>query len=198
MKQEAGSILTDQIIVKRVLDGDTRAYALLIKKTEGLVAGIILRLVRDKSDHSDLAQDIYIKVYRNLKNFRFGSKLSTWIGQIAYNSCYNYLDKKKRDVLRAPESFDVMMHSPETVSDRSESDQEKQMIREELTEALRLEIEALPPLYGLLITLYHYEELSCAEIAEITGMPEGTVKSYLFRARKMLKEKMWVYYKDGI
>ena len=87
--------LTDKELVEKVLSGDTNAFAAIIKNTEVLVAQIVFKMVENKEDRKDLAQDIYLKAYKNLPGFRFGSKLSTWIAQIAYNTCLDHVRKKK-------------------------------------------------------------------------------------------------------
>ena len=87
--------LTDKDLVEKVLRGDTNAFSIIIKNTEALVAQIVFKMIGNEEDRKDLAQDIYLKAYKNLSSFRFGSKLSTWIGQIAYNACTDYLRKKK-------------------------------------------------------------------------------------------------------
>ena len=150
--------------------------------TEGLVARIVYQLIPNEEDRKDVAQDVYLKVYRHLKSFKFQSKLSTWVGQIAYNTCFNRLQKKQPAIYNPPEL------QADDASDRK-------LLQKELNGLLAAGIGGLPPVYQTLIVLYHQEELSYLEIAAITGLPEGTVKSYLFRARKQLKESMLSNYK---
>ena len=85
----------DRTLVNRVLHGDTRAFAEIVENTESLIAQIVFKMVSNPEDRKDIAQDIYLRAYEGLKDFRFNSKLSTWIGRIAYNTCINYLEKKK-------------------------------------------------------------------------------------------------------
>jgi len=90
-----GNNPADKHLVDRVLRGDNCAFGIIIKNTENLVAQILFKLVSVAEDRKDLAQDIYMKVFRNLAGFKFQSKLSTWIAQIAYNSCLSWIEKKK-------------------------------------------------------------------------------------------------------
>lgn len=156
-------------------------------------------MINNTEDRRDLAQDIYLKAFHKLSGFRFQSRLSTWIGQIAYNTCLNHLEKKKLfltgeehqyderdDDFSMPGSRSAQAGTPET---------EFFIFREELSTILQTEIEGLPPVYKTLITLYHNEELSYEEITQITGLPEGTVKNYLFRARRTLKQSLLSKYK---
>lgn len=177
----------DKQLVDKVLHGDTRAFEAIIKLTEPLVAGIVVKMVRNAADRQDLAQDIYLKAFHKLSGFRFQSRLSTWIGQIAYNTCFNYLEKKKPVLWH--EEFNTI-----PVGDDS-PDPETKWSRKQLAELIKTEIDDLSPVHGTLIELYHTQELSYNEIAQIMQLPEGTVKSYLFRARKTLKEKLLIKYK---
>ena len=77
------------------MHGDTRSFEIIIRRTEGLVAQIVFKMIDHAEDRRDMAQDIFLKVFKNLSGFRFQAKLSTWIGQISYNTCLNYHEKKK-------------------------------------------------------------------------------------------------------
>jgi RNA polymerase sigma factor (sigma-70 family) len=187
---------TDREVVNLILGGEMRAFGSLVEMTEGLVAQIVYKLIPNEEDRKDIAQDIYLKVYRNLNGFKFQSKLSTWVGQIAYNTCLNWLQKKQLTIYTPPERES---HRPDddTRLDafRATDETDRVLLQKELNQLLQGEIGRLPPLYQTLIGLFHQEELSYLEIARITGLPEGTVKSYLFRARKQLKETILSSYK---
>ena len=194
--------MDDKELVNRVLKGDTQLFATVIKNTEGLVAQITYRLLSNSEDRKDIAQDIYLKAYRNLPGFKFQSKLSTWIGQIAFNTCFNFLEKKKLILPDDRLSENVSNNSAlEMAANKlikiAENEIENKLFRTELAEIVQSAIGQLPPLYKTLINLFHYEDMSYEEIAEITGLPIGTVKSYLFRARKGLKDKILLHYKQG-
>jgi RNA polymerase sigma factor (sigma-70 family) len=185
--------LTDQQLVEAVLRGDRHAFGLIIKSTEGLVAQMTFKMISSPGDRKDIAQDVYLKVFKNLPGFRFKSKLSTWVGQITYNTCLNYLEKRKLVLLDSIEEDEESFQSP-TLED-TQADAEEILFGKELAGILQAEMDRLKPLYRTLISLYHQEELSYAEIAEITALPEGTVKNYIFRARKILKETLMLKYK---
>ena len=86
--------LTDQQLVGRVLAGEPLAFDELMRRTEGLVAQVVFKMIRHSADRPDIIQDVYLKAFHRLKSFQFQAKLSTWIGQIAYNTCLHYLEKK--------------------------------------------------------------------------------------------------------
>lgn len=191
--------LPDQPLVDKVLCGNTNAFKTIIKNTEGLVAQIVFKMIPNADDRKDIAQDIYLKTFQKLDTFKFQSKLSTWIGQIAYNTCINYLEKKKLVLLDNnnddKESDDEALEKLSNKIDPFSNEIEKLIFKKELSEILKTEIDNLSPVYKTLITLYHSEELNYSEIAEITKLPEGTVKNYLFRARKTLRDNLLLTYK---
>jgi len=191
--------VADQSLVERVLRGDTNTFNTIIKNTQGLVTQIIFKMIPGAEDRKDLAQDVYLKTFKKLESFKFQSKLSTWIGQIAYNTCVNHLEKKKLlliennndDSESDDETLEIMNNKTNPLSNETE----KIIFKKELSEILKKEIDKLSPVYRTLITLYHNEELNYSEIAEITELPEGTVKNYLFRARKTLRNNLLLTYK---
>jgi RNA polymerase sigma factor (sigma-70 family) len=184
----------DKYLIDRVLNGDKQAFATIIHNTEALVAQMVFKMIPRVEDRKDIVQEIYIKAYKNLSGFRFQAKLSTWIGQITYNTCISYL-RNKQLILSGfdqPDSEDDVMQVQEPVAtDESDS----RLFSKERSMMLQVAMEKLSPIYRTLITLYHQEEISYQEIGVITGLPEGTVKSYLFRARKALKENLLLNYK---
>jgi RNA polymerase sigma-70 factor (ECF subfamily) len=191
--------VADQFLVEKVLSGDTNAFKVIIKNTEGLVTQIIFKMIPCAEDRKDIVQDVYLKTFQKMAGFRFQSKLSTWIGQITYNTCVNHLQKKKfllaKNSDEDDESDDETLEIINKKINPFNNETEKTIFRKELSEILKREIDKLSPLYQTLITLYHNEELNYLEIAEITELPEGTVKNYLFRARKKLRNNLLLTYK---
>ena len=191
--------LADRPLVEMILGGDMDAFKVLMKSTEVLVAQIVFKMIPNADDRKDIAQDIYLKTFQKLNTFKFQSKLSTWIAQIAYNTCLSYHEKKKL-LFPGNKSED---HQPvdqplETLNNRTgnyDHDTENSILHHELSSILKKEINKLSPVFRTLITLYHNEELTYTEIAEITGLPVGTVKSYLYRARETLRNNLLLTYK---
>jgi RNA polymerase sigma factor (sigma-70 family) len=187
----------DKQLIDRILRGDNQAFGIIIRNTEKLVAQIVCRMISRPEDRKDLAQDIYLKVFHNLPGFKFQSKISTWIARIAYNACLSWIDKKRPPLTYNLNHEDFAERLPDSRYNSSSYRNESEAIlsRKELSEILTREIEGLPPLYKTLIVLYHNESMSYEELSQITELPVGTVKSYLFRARKMLKENLLIKYK---
>lgn len=183
-----GNYLSDKAIVTNILNGNIQDFAIVVKSTEKLVAQIVCKMATNENDQRDLVQDIYLKAYQNLPSFQFKSKLSTWIANIAYNTTINYLQKKKIPIIGIEKTIEDKFKVTENP--------ELETIKTEAEQILNAEIAKLPPLYKTLITLYHLEELTNKEISEITNLPEGTIKSYLYRARKILKDNINHHYKN--
>ena len=194
VSSNTGQNTTDHHLVERVLSGDSIAFGIIVNNTENLVARIVFDTIDNESDRKDIAQDIYLKVYQKLPTFKFQSKLSTWIAQISYNTCIDHL--RKRKLVLPDNKFEETDSGPEnerldilTIAQGiSAGSADAVIIEKNISEILQAGISKLPVLYKTLITLYHNEELSYEEMGHITGLPGGTVKSYLFRARKELKK----------
>ena len=200
MNNITGQNITDRNLVDRVLSGGNNAFGIIIKNTENLVAKIIFDMIASESDRKDIAQDIYLKAYQKLPGFKFQSKLSTWIGQICYNTCIDHLRKKK--LVLAENIFETDVDPSNDILDMMNAAQgnfdepvDTFVIGKNISEIVKKKIEKLPTIYKTLISLYHNEELSYDEISTITGLPAGTVKSYLFRARRELKNDLLLHYK---
>lgn len=180
-------MMDDKALVSQVLSGDRQAFRILIKQHERLVSHMVARLIDRPEDREELCQDVFLKVYEKLGEFTFQSKLSTWIATIAYRHGINHLRKKK--------VITVDFREEETNIERfiAADNVAAELEEKQLDELVMRLIEDLPVQYKTILTLYHVQELSYPEIVEITGLPEGTVKSYLFRARQVLKEKVKNY-----
>jgi len=177
-------------LIARILAGETALYREFIERYQGLVSHIVFRMTLNTVEREDLCQEVFIKAYQNLSHFRQEAKISTWLAKIAYNTSLSHLAKKKvplyDDLRPEGEGVDSLpgnAPSPEECASRKDT-----------AVIVRGEIEQLPHHYRAILTLYHLEGMNYREIGEIMELPEGTVKSYLFRARKRLKEKLSLKY----
>ena len=202
MSTQTGHHPDEKALVGHVLRGDHAAFGQIIKNTEALVAAITFKMVADTEARKDLAQDIYLKVFHKLDSFKFQCKLSTWIAQIAYNTCFSWLEKKKLLLPGQAEGDDETQDDMlDAISHQNTpfftSSTESVIYKKQTTLIIQQAITKLNPVYRTLVALYHQQDYSYAEIALITGLPEGTVKSYLFRARKALQQSLASLYKNG-
>lgn len=181
---------SEQTLVHDILGGNQGAFRGLVQQYERLVRQIVYRMVTNEADREDIAQEVFIKVYQHLGEFRGDCKLSSWIGRIAYNTALNQIQKKRPDLYEdhAPGERTVDSESGDGFTPDEFSEQR------DLSRRLHEEIDRLPIHYGIVLTLYHLCEMRYEEISEIIQLPVGTVKSHLFRARKALKEQLLARY----
>jgi RNA polymerase sigma factor (sigma-70 family) len=193
LKTNTTFLASDKELVAAILNGDRIAFSQLIRNTEALVAHLAFKMIPVAADRKDVAQEVYLKVFQSIPSFQFQSKLSTWIGQIAYNTCLSYLKKKKPYLLESFSGQEDEVNGIEQLLNNQhnlENEIETQLFQEEVRRTLASAIEKLSPLYQTLVGLFYQQELPLSEISQITGLPEGTVKSYLFRARQELKHHL--------
>ena len=178
----------DNTLVSRILYGDRRAFQQLVQRHERLVWHMVSRVVNRPQDHEDVCQEVFIRVYQKLPSFHFQSKLSTWIATIAYRTAINYAKKEKKHAAEELDQVHASLHESPDACEQLEKQTLRTYVHEQIT--------TLPVHYRTVLTLFHLEEMSLAEIQEVTSMPIGTVKNYLFRARKLLKERLQRYYAE--
>jgi len=172
----------DRELVNKILNENKSAFSILVKKYEKMVWFMVSRMILDEDEVKDICQEIFIKVYLSLDKFNFESKLSTWIATISYRFSLNHLKKRKKV------SFSEINDEIIIDSLASYDTPLQHLERNEKKTYIHNIINGLPIQYRTIVTLYHLNDFSYKEIAEITGIPDGTVKNYLFRARKILKD----------
>ncbi len=182
------SYANDKDLIEAILSGNQQAFAEFLQRYKNLVRHIVVRMVANPTDREDLGQEIFCKIYRHLDSFRFASKVSTWVAKIAYNACINHLQKKKIPLFADDEAAE---DSTTAKQFRSFEASPVEKLEQKIDAAdVHRAIEQLPCHYRTVVTLFHLQQMSYREISEIMGLPEGTVKSYLFRARKILRHKL--------
>ena len=191
IEQPALSGTDEHTLVELFLAGDEKAFDEMVTRHQDAVYTLCVRIVGNHEDAGDCAQDVFIKVYRNLKDFRFKSSLATWIYRIAVNTCRNHLASAGR---RAADRTLSLDNGPGTVSGNfavdSSFDPEVQFERRELESVIMDSINALPGIQKELVILRDMEGRSYDDIAQITGLRGGTIKSKLARARQKLRERL--------
>jgi RNA polymerase sigma-70 factor (ECF subfamily) len=184
---EPSSIDADRALVEGVLARAQGAFERLVRNHQALCWLIINRMVRNPDDARELCQETFLRVHLRLHQYRFESALKTWIGQVAYSIALRYLERKRIALIEA-DTADEHQDMLEQVSD--DFDLESASADAEVAAALHAAIETLPPLQRMVLTLYHLDEVPIAEIATITGLAEGTIKSHLFRSRATLRQRL--------
>ena len=188
--------LTDEELVAAILGGNEEAFRDLVQRYQSRVVNYLFRILRDLEDAHDLAQEVFLRVYRALDRFDPKYRFSTWLFRVAQNAAIDRIRKRRLKVvsLTRPdggerEGGDWELPSPDRGPYRELRNRER-------GEAILVAIDGLKEEYRELIMLRHFGELSYDEIAELKKLPLGTVKNKLFRGRQMLKEKLVDYLKD--
>ena len=180
-------------LVERLVARDERAFNTLVRAYERRVFALVLRMIGNRAEAEDLAQEVFVQVFKAVGSFRGESKLSTWIYRIAVNLCKNrvkYLRVRhtnEQDELEALQERLPMgqgVHSNVAQIDRPD----EMMAGKQVEHIVQQAILQLEPTFRECLVLRDVEELSYEEIGAITGLPEGTVKSRIHRARAQLKE----------
>jgi RNA polymerase sigma factor (sigma-70 family) len=184
---------SDNEIISRVLRGEQNAYAELVNRYQNYVFTLTLRLIKSREDAEEVAQDVFIKAYRSLADFRGESKFSTWLYTITNTTSITFLRKKKLEVHSLDNEKVFEMAESKDSGSRANTIEQKSRVGM-VTKAIAL----LSPADAEIITLFYKVEQSLDEIGKILGLETNTVKVRLHRARTRLKEKMENYFSEEV
>ena len=183
MSRSGSDPVSDTDLVRQALSGSEAAYADLLGRFQRPVFSLIRRMVSDPAVAEDLAQEAFVKAFRALGSFDQRRKFSSWLFKIAHNTTIDHLRKKQLDTVtletREPDEPDLMAILP----DRDSESPETGVHRKDMAMALEEALQSLRPAYREVLLLRFQEGLAYEEIAEITELPLGTVKTHLHRAR---------------
>jgi RNA polymerase sigma-70 factor (ECF subfamily) len=186
---------TDEDLVAAVLEGDRDRFGDLVERYQGRLVNYLFRLLRNVDDAQDLAQEVLVKVYQVLDRYDPQYRFSTWLFRVAQNAAIDQIRRRRLKVVslrqddEEGEGRDWDLPSPERGP-------YGELRNRERGDAIQEAIDSLPWEYRELILLRHFGELPYEEIAQLKGMPLGTVKNKLFRGRQMLKEKLQEFLSD--
>jgi len=169
----------DRIIVAQILSGQKELFRLLVKRHERAVYGMGMSFFRNVEDASDFVQEVFLKAFRNLLRFEGRSRFSTWLYKIAYNTAVNSIKRKKDYHSLAEDDVIPDYDSPE-----------RRLLRDIARDAVLDAIKELPDRFRVCIDLFFFYDRSYQEIEAITEYPVNTIKSHVFRAKKLLREKL--------
>jgi RNA polymerase sigma-70 factor (ECF subfamily) len=185
--------LNDNEIIRLVLDGNHQAYAELVNRYQNYVFTLTLRLIKGREDAEEVAQDVFIKAYRYLADFKGASKFSTWLYAIVNNTCITFLRKKK-----------LVIHSLDNekvfeLADSQDSGMRANKVEQKSRQAMvNQAIAMLNPDDAEIITLFYKAEQSMEETALVLGIEVNAAKVRLHRARARLKEKMETHFAEEV
>lgn len=179
----------DNEIISLVLNGDQQAYAVLVNRYQHYVFTLTSRMIKNREDAEEVAQDVFIKAYKYLADFRGAARFSTWLYTIANNTCITFLRKKKLDV----QSLDneAVFARADNIDSGSRADMVEQKSRQTMVNEA---IAMLSPDDAQVITLFYKAEQSLEETAQVLGIEVNAAKVRLHRARTRLREKMQAFF----
>ena len=169
----------DRIIVAQIVSGQKELFRLLVKRHEQAVYGMGLSFFRNIEDASDFTQEVFLKAFRNLSRFEGRSRFSTWLYRIAYNTAIN-------SVVRNKEYHSLVEEEIVCTNDTPERKLYRGIVRDTVLKV----IKELPERFRVCVDLFFFYDRSYQEIEAITGYPVNTIKSHVFRAKKILREKL--------
>jgi RNA polymerase sigma-70 factor (ECF subfamily) len=176
----------DREIIQQVLDGNVKAFGKLVDRHKTKAMTLAVRILKNREDAEEALQDSFVRAYRALSSFEWKSSFSTWFYRIVYNTCATAAGKKS-----GIHSLSIDVEDEDGLRMEIESDDllaDMRMESYEFSNILNEEVEKLPIAYGSTFTLFAIQDMSYEEIVQITGLPLGTIKARLFRARAILRQ----------
>src|SRR5689334_18345082 len=183
----------EQTLLRRLRDRDERAFRELVETHRDRVFNITYRMLGDRAEAEDVAQEVFISVFKTIENFREESKFSTWLYRVAVNHCKNRIKYLSRRQDRNRDELDESTHAEGvngTIGGPLPSSPQKALESAQMEKLMQEAIANLEEDQRIVVVLRDVEDLSIEEICEITGLPDGTVKSRLHRARLALRKKL--------
>jgi RNA polymerase sigma-70 factor (ECF subfamily) len=176
----------DTQLVKASQQGDQDAFAFLVQKHQRRVFAMSLRILQDYEDAREITQEAFLAAWQGLPSFRGEARFATWLYRIAYNCSLRQLERRKRE--RARHSVIQAEHILEGMSKEKQAEDSIEL--RDRQAIVREQLEQLPPKYRIVLILRHLQDMTYEEMAEVLSMPVGTIKTHLFRARNLLKERL--------
>lgn len=170
----------EQILVRSAISGNETAFAELIKLNHRRITALGMSFFKNQTDTEDFVQDVFIKAYTKLETFRGDSLFSTWLTRLAYTTALNSIKRRKEYLPLADENI---LFDPDLTPEEKE-------VKRITIETIRESVKELPEKLGICLDLYFFYDMSYTEICDVTEMPMNTVKSNIFRAKKLLREKL--------
>ncbi len=182
--------LRDEELVSYIIKGKTELFSVIIDRYQTKVFSTVYHYTHDQEEARDLTQEIFIKLYNNLKSYQSKASFSTWLYRIAVNRCIDWTRKKRLQTIstiydNSEEEIDIY----DTIAD-SGGGPEEELIKQENRAYIRKVVEELPEIYKTVIILYYFEDFSPQEISEITGDPKRTIETRLYRGKNLLKLRL--------
>lgn len=178
--------LDDAALVAACKSGDQDAFAQLVQRHQRRVFNLVFRMLQQYEEANEITQETFLAAWQGLPAFRGDARFSTWLYRIAYNCCMKQLEQRKRD-----RALQTAMQAEHILNRNDADDQARAELEAHgFQELIREHLAMLPAKYRIVLVLRHLQDMTYEEMAEILTMPIGTIKTHLFRARNLLKERL--------
>ena len=176
----------DLLLVAASKNGDQEAFAQLVQRYQRLVFNLVYRMLQQYDEATEITQDTFLAAWQGLPSFRGDARFPTWLYRIAYNCSLKQLELRKRD-----RALQVALEAEKTLENADDEQRENAELDARDRQLLVQEhLSRLPAKYRIVLILRHLQDMTYEEMAEILTMPIGTIKTHLFRARNLLKERL--------
>ncbi len=183
----------DFLLVAASKNGDQEAFAQLVQRYQRLVFNLVYRMLQQYEEATEITQEAFLAAWQGLPSFRGDARFPTWLYRIAYNCSLKQLELRKRD-----RALQVALEAQETLENADDEQRENAALDAHDRQILIQEhLSHLPAKYRIVLILRHLQDMSYEEMAEILTMPIGTIKTHLFRARNLLKERLQSLHRES-
>jgi RNA polymerase sigma-70 factor, ECF subfamily len=177
----------DTQLVKASQNGDQDAFAFLVQRHQRRVFNLSLRILQDYDEASEITQEVFLAAWQGLPSFRGEARFPTWLYRIAYNCSLRQLERRKRE-----RALQAAIQAEQILEEVNKEKQAEDFLERRARQAMvREQMEKLPAKYRSVLILRHLQEMTYEEMADILTMPIGTIKTHLFRARHLLKGRLY-------
>jgi len=180
-------------LMQRTAAGDMAAFEQLVEVHQRRVVGTVAKMIGDDQDAEDIAQQVFLRVWKSAANYRPSAKFTTWLFTITRNLVFNELRRRKRHPTDSIDAEENAHHPSKSVRETETGNPDRAFLQREMQEAIQAAIDELPEPQRLAIVLRRYEDLPYEEIAEVLNLSVSAVKSLLFRARSQLRTSLARY-----
>jgi RNA polymerase sigma factor (sigma-70 family) len=186
-------MIADHTIIARILAGDTHHFSVLVERYKDRASALACRLVGSREEAEEVLQDAFVKAFRSLADFRGESRFGTWFYRIVYNACMTRVSRRQDSVLSLD---DPAMVGGECAVASNDPDALERLAEDEQYEILDAEMQKLPEKFRTVLALFYVQGQRYEEISLILNLPMSTVKTHLFRARALLRNRVLDRYND--
>jgi len=179
----------DNLLVRKIVKGNTHSFKQIVEKHQSKIFYLGLKFFHNPEEAEDFTQDVFLRAYEKLATFRGKVAFGAWLYRIAYNLAVNRYHFNRR---RLPE-LPLEEHGLEVEIEDREADPEVKLSDDEFRKMVTIILAEMPDLYNIILKMHYFDGLKLAEIAGILDIPLNTVKSHVFRAKKVLKKKMTAF-----